>query len=169
MSITGKLLINGEWVTGQSGTYQAVNPASGAKLEPILSKASSAQVDAAVTAAAACAAEFRRCSLAKRAEFLRACATEIMALGDELVQRAIAETGLPQGRIEGERGRTCFQLNMFADVVEAGDFLDVRIDTAMPDRQPLPRPDLRYMNQAIGPVVVFGASNFPLAFFGGRR
>ncbi|WP_029918374.1 aldehyde dehydrogenase (NADP(+)) [Pelobacter seleniigenes] len=164
MSITGKLLINGEWVTGQSGTYQAVNPASGAKLEPILSKASSAQVDAAVAAAAACAAEFRRCSLAKRAEFLRACATEIMALGDELVQRAIAETGLPQGRIEGERGRTCFQLNMFADVVEAGDFLDVRIDTALPDRQPLPRPDLRYMNQAIGPVVVFGASNFPLAF-----
>ena len=97
MSITGKLLINGEWVTGQSGTYQAVNPASGAKLEPVLSKASSAQVDAAVAAAAACAAEFRRCSLAKRAEFLRACATEIMALGDELVQRAIAETGLPQG------------------------------------------------------------------------
>ena len=164
MSITGKLLINGEWVAGQSGHYQAVDPATGKNLEPVLSKASAAQVKAAVVAADACASEFRLCSLAKRAAFLRGCAEEIMALGDELVQRAMAETGLPQARIEGERGRTCFQLTMFADVVEEGDFLDVRIDTAMPDRQPLPRPDLRYMNQAIGPVVVFGASNFPLAF-----
>lgn len=164
MSITGKQLINGEWVEGLSGIYQAVDPATGGKLEPVLSKASSAQVVSAVVAAAACASEFRLCSLAKRAEFLRACTEEIMALGNELVQRAMAETGLPQARIEGERGRTCFQLNMFADVVEEGDFLDIRIDTAMPDRLPLPRPDLRYMNQAIGPVVVFGASNFPLAF-----
>lgn len=164
MSITGKVLINGEWIEGQSGTYQAVNPATGQVMEPVLSKASSEQVTQAVAAADGCASAFRRCTLAKRAEFLRACADEIMALGDDLVQRAMAETGLPQGRIEGERGRTCFQLNMFADVVDAGDFLDVRIDTAMPDRQPLPRPDLRSMNQAIGPVVVFGASNFPLAF-----
>lgn len=164
MSITGKVLINGEWVEGQSGTYQAVDPATGQTMEPVLTKASSEQVAQAVAAADACASEFRRTSLAKRAEFLRACAEEIMALGDSLVQRAMAETGLPQARIEGERGRTCFQLNMFADVVEAGDFLDIRIDTALPDRQPMPRPDLRYMNQAIGPVVVFGASNFPLAF-----
>ncbi len=164
MTITGKQLINGEWVEGQSGTYQAGDPATGEKLEPVLSKASPAQVEAAVFAADACASEFRLCSLAKRAAFLRACAEEIIALGDKLIHRAMAETGLPQARIEGERGRTCLQLNMFADVVEAGDFLDVRIDTAMPDRQPLPRPDLRYMNQAIGPVVVFGASNFPLAF-----
>ena len=76
----------------------------------------------------------------------------------------MAETGLPRARLEGERARTCFQLNMFADVVENGDFLDARIDTAQPDRKPLPRPDIRYMNQAIGPVAVFGASNFPLAF-----
>lgn len=164
MSITGKVLVSGEWVEGQSGTYQAVNPATGQAMEPVLTKASSEQVAQAVAAADACASEFRRSSLAKRAEFLRACAEEIMALGDTLVQRAMAETGLPQARIEGERARTCTQLNMFADVVEAGNFLDIRIDTAMPDRKPLPRPDLRYMNQAIGPVVVFGASNFPLAF-----
>ena len=164
MAISGKLLINGEWVDGESGTYQAVNPSTNEQLAPILTKASSAQVDIAVAAAEAAAPVFRLMSLAKRAEFLRACAEEIMALGDELIQRGMAETGLPQARLEGERGRTCMQLNMFADVVQAGDFLDVRIDTAMPDRQPLPRPDLRYMNQAMGPVVVFGASNFPLAF-----
>jgi len=164
MTITGQLLINGQWVKGEAGTYQAVNPASGEKLEPVLTKASTDQVKQAVAAAEAAASIFRRSSLEKRAEFLRFCAEEIMALGDSLVQRAMAETGLPQARIEGERARTCGQLNLFADVVLAGDFLDVRIDTAMPDRQPLPRPDLRYMNQALGPVVVFGASNFPLAF-----
>ncbi|MCW9049862.1 MAG: aldehyde dehydrogenase (NADP(+)) [Deltaproteobacteria bacterium] len=164
MTITGKILIDGEWVEGQSGTYQAVNPATGEKLEPALSKASSDQVKEAVAAAEASASKFRRSSLSQRANFLRSCADEIMALGDTLVQRAMVETGLPQARIEGERARTCGQLNLFAETVLAGDFLDVRIDTALPDRQPLPRPDLRYLNQAIGPVVVFGASNFPLAF-----
>ena len=164
MAITGKLLINGEWIEGQAGTYRAVNPATGQELAPALSKATTAQVRTAVEAAAGASAEFRRMPLQKRADFLRACADEIMALGDVLVERAMAETGLPRMRIEGERGRTCGQLNLFADTILTGDFLDVRIDTALPDRQPLPRPDLRYMNQAIGPVVVFGASNFPLAF-----
>jgi len=164
MAISGKLLINGQWIDGQAGTYQAVNPATGEKIEPVLTKATAEQVKEAVASAEAAASVFRRASLAKRAEFLRTCAAEIMALGDSLVERAVAESGLPQGRIEGERARTCGQLNLFADVVEAGDFLDVRIDTALPDRQPMPRPDLRYMNQALGPVVVFGASNFPLAF-----
>lgn len=164
MTITGKVLINGQWVEGQAGTYQAVNPVSGEKLEPVLTKATTTQVAEAIVAATSAASAFRRASLANRAQFLRACAEEIMALGDSLVERAMVETGLPQGRIEGERARTCGQLSLFADVVMAGDFLDVRIDIALPERQPLPRPDLRYMNQAIGPVAVFGASNFPLAF-----
>jgi alpha-ketoglutaric semialdehyde dehydrogenase len=164
MAITGKLLINGQWVDGQAGTYHAVNPATGEKLEPVLTKATSKQVKEAVVAAEAAAVLFKRVPLAQRAEFLRVCADEIMALGESLIERATAETGLPKARIEGERARTCGQLNMFADVVLAGNFLDVRIDTALPDRQPLPRPDLRYINQPIGPVVVFGASNFPLAF-----
>jgi alpha-ketoglutaric semialdehyde dehydrogenase len=164
MTISGKQLINGEWVDGQAGSYQAVNPSTGEKLLPVLSKATIGQVKQAAAAAAAASSEFRRSSLEKRAAFLQACAAEIMALGDALVERAMAETGLPKARIEGERGRTCGQLNLFAEAVLAGDFLDVRIDTALPDRQPAPRPDLRYMNQAIGPVVVFGASNFPLAF-----
>jgi NADP-dependent aldehyde dehydrogenase len=164
MTITGKLLINGQWIDGQAGEYQAVNPATGKHIEPLLTKATAEQVKDAVAAAEAAASVFRRAPLAKRAEFLRACATEIMALGESLVERAMAESGLPKARIEGERARTCGQLNLFAEVVEAGDFLDVRIDPALPDRQPMPRLDLRYMNQALGPVVVFGASNFPLAF-----
>ncbi len=164
MTITGKQLIDGDWVEGQAGNYQAVDPSTGEMLSPALSKASAEQVTRAVAAAEAASGEFRRSSLEKRAGFLRACADEIMALGDALVERAMAETGLPRARIEGERGRTCGQLNLFAETILEGNYLDVRIDTAMPDRQPAPRPDLRYMNQAIGPVVVFGASNFPLAF-----
>lgn len=164
MTISGKQFINGEWVDGQAGTYQAIDPSTGAALAPLLSKASADQVQQAVAAAQAASSLFRRSSLQQRASFLRACGEEIMALGDSLVERAMAETGLPRARIEGERGRTCGQLNLFAETILQGDFLDVRIDTALPDRQPAPRPDLRYMQQAVGPVVVFGASNFPLAF-----
>lgn len=164
MTISGKQLINGEWVAGLSGTYQAVDPSTAEKLDPVMTKASAEQVASAVAAAEAASHEFRYSSLEKRAAFLRACAEEIMALGETLVLRAMAETGLPKGRIEGERGRTCGQLNLFAETVLAGNFLDARIDTALPDRQPAPRPDIRYINQAVGPVTVFGASNFPLAF-----
>jgi NADP-dependent aldehyde dehydrogenase len=164
MTISGKILLNGKWVEGQAGNYQAVNPATGESLLPVLSKASAAQVEEAVSAAEVAAGELRRTTMTKRATFLRACATEIEALGDSLVERAMAETGLPRARIEGERARTCGQLRLFAETVLAGDFLDVRIDTVLPDRLPIPRPDLRYLNQPIGPVVVFGASNFPLAF-----
>ncbi|MHB0777688.1 aldehyde dehydrogenase family protein, partial [Halomonas sp. WWR20] len=107
---------------------------------------------------------YRETSLEDRAMFLETVASEIEAIGDELIQRAVAETGLPQGRIEGERGRTCGQLRLFANVVRAGEWLDVRVDPAMPERQPLPRADLRQRHIALGPVAVFGASNFPLAF-----
>lgn len=164
MSITGKLFIHGEWVQGEAGTYRATNPATGKEIEPALSMASKAQVDAALAAAEAAAPVFRNSSLAKRAEFLRACADEIQALGEELFARITAETGYPAARGQAETGRTCGQLRLFADTIEKGEYLDPRIDTAMPDRQPLPRPDLRHLNQAIGPVVVFGASNFPMAF-----
>ena len=164
MSVKGKQLINGKWVEGQAGSYQAIDPATGEKLYPLLSKASIDQVKEAAVAAAESASVFRLSSLVQRAAFLRACAAEIMALGDSLVQQVMIETGLSQVRIEGERARTCGQLNLFAETVLAGNFLDVRIDPAKPDRPVSPRPDLRSMNQAIGPVVVFGASNFPLAF-----
>ena len=95
---------------------------------------------------------------------LDAIATEIEGLGDVLLDRAHLETGLPLPRLQGERARTCSQLRLFAAVVREGSWLDVRIDTALPDRQPLPRPDLRRMLTPLGPVVVFGSSNFPLAF-----
>jgi NADP-dependent aldehyde dehydrogenase len=100
----------------------------------------------------------------RRAALLEAVAEEVEALGEVLVERATAETGLPAARIRGERGRTCGQLRMFADVVRQGRWVDARIDTARPDREPAPRPDLRRMRVPLGPVVVFGASNFPLAF-----
>src|SRR6476646_2908279 len=102
--------------------------------------------------------------LEERARFVELIASNILEIGDELLERAVAETGLPRTRIEGERARTVGQLRLFAQVVRSGEWLDVRIDPAMPNRQPLPRPDLRLRNVAIGPVGVFGASNFPLAF-----
>ncbi|WP_193165249.1 aldehyde dehydrogenase (NADP(+)) [Microbulbifer hainanensis] len=164
MSISGNQLIAGQWIAGNAGNFHGVNPATGAELEPVFTCADEAQVDTAVAAATACATEFANTSPQKRAEFLNTCADEIMALGDELLERVSAETGYPRARAEGERGRTCGQLKLFAEWILSGDYLEARIDTALPDRQPLPRPDLRSYNQALGPVAVFGASNFPLAF-----
>lgn len=164
MTITGKQLIGGEWTQGEAGSFHGVNPQTGQKLEPAISSASNRQVDAAVRMAEAASKKFRHTSLSARAAFLRSCAEQIMALGDELLERLSAETGYPRGRAEMERGRTCNQLRMFADYIETGAHLDARIDTALPERQPIPRPDLRHVNQPIGPVVVFGASNFPMAF-----
>lgn len=164
MTITGKLYINGRWQDGTAGTYHAVNPATGKALEPAMGMASLEQVAEAVAAAAAAAPVFRSSSLQQRAAFLHACADEIMALGEALIERVTAETGYPAARGEMERARTCNQLRLFADTLLQGDFLDARIDTAQPERKPAPRPDLRSVKQALGPVVVFGASNFPLAF-----
>jgi 2,5-dioxopentanoate dehydrogenase len=120
--------------------------------------------------AAACAASdaafdiYRATGNEERAAFLTRVADEIMAIGEPLIEAYMRESGLPRGRAEGERGRTCGQLKMFADVVRMGQWEQIRIDPAMPDRQPLPRPDLRLRMIPVGPVAVFGASNFPLAF-----
>ncbi len=107
---------------------------------------------------------YKKTTPAQRATLLRTIAAEIEALGDELLETASRESNLPLARLTGERGRTCNQLRLFADVVEEGSWVEATIDTALPDRQPLPRPDLRRMLVPLGPVVVFGASNFPLAF-----
>ena len=107
---------------------------------------------------------YRKAASSKRAMFLGAIANHIENLGDSLIQVVHEETNLPKGRLEGERGRTCNQLRMFASLVEEGSWVDAVIDTALPDRMPVPRPDLRRMFIPIGPVAVFGASNFPLAF-----
>ncbi|GGL41109.1 MULTISPECIES: aldehyde dehydrogenase (NADP(+)) [Caulobacter] len=143
---------------------RALNPATNEHFGPSFPEPSAAQIEAACAAAAAAFDIYRETDLETRAAFLEAIAAEIEALGDELIQTAMAETGLPQARITGERGRTCGQLRLFAQVVRRGDWIGARIDPALPERTPLPRADLRQRFIPLGPVVVFGASNFPLAF-----
>lgn len=122
------------------------------------------EVDAAVQEAHVAFLSYKNFSGKKRAEFLRAIADEIEALGEALVKTAMEETALPEGRIIGERGRTTGHCRMFADLIEEGSWVEARVDTAIPDRQPAPKPDIRKKLVALGPVVVFGAANFPLAY-----
>jgi NADP-dependent aldehyde dehydrogenase len=164
MKITGKMLIGQSELLGQHGEIFAINPTTGEQLAPAFGSGNEQQVEDACALADAAFDSFRSTSAAQRASFLEQIADNILDLGDTLVQRAMAETGLPQARIEGERGRTMGQLRLFAGVVRAGQGLDPRIDPAMPERQPLPRSDLRQRHVPLGPVAVFGASNFPLAF-----
>ena len=164
MTLHGKSLLAGTPGSTGGATFRAVNPATGERLAPDFHEASGPEVARALDASAAAFADYRARPAAERAKLLETIATEIEALGDALLQRANAETGLPLARITGERGRTCAQLRLFASVVRDGSWVDARIDPALPDRQPLPRPDLRRMLIPLGPVVVFGSSNFPLAF-----
>lgn len=164
MTITGEMLIGNTAIFGNHGTVRAFSPVAGAELEPEFGGGTEADVDRACTLAAAAFDSYRETSLPARAAFLRAIGKGITELGDTLIERAMAESGLPGPRLEGERGRTIGQLEMFASIVEAGRFVNATIDTALPDRKPLPRPDLRLRRIALGPVAVFGASNFPLAF-----
>lgn len=123
-----------------------------------------ADVTAATAAAVEAFAAYRATSPEERSAFLEAVAAEIEADKDAIVVEAVRESGLPEGRITGEVGRTTGQLRMFAGVVAQGDHLGVRIDPALPERTPLPRADIRQRMVPLGPVAVFGASNFPLAF-----
>ena len=161
--LDGSSLIGAETVTG-SETFAAINPATGEALEPAFSSVGKAEVERACALAAEAFDTYRETEPEARAAFLEAIAANILAIGDELIERAMAESGLSRPRLEGERGRTVGQLRLFAAIVRRGDWMDVTIDPAQPDRQPLPRPDLRLRNVPLGPVAVFGASNFPLAF-----
>lgn len=158
--IKGQHLIAGEWVSGDS-TFES-SPSTGAPQS--FPNGSAALVDRAVEAAEEAFASFSSMPRKERAAFIQRIADEIDARGDELTEIAMAETGLPEVRLQGERGRTVAQLRMFAEHIEQGDYLDRRHVEALPDREPLPRPDLFLVMRAIGPVAVFGASNFPLAF-----
>jgi 2,5-dioxopentanoate dehydrogenase len=164
MSISTDLIIGQRAVPGTNGTVRGVEAASGAALEPVFGGATAADVDAACALAWQALDVYRETALEARARFLEAIAQNILDLGDALIERCMTETGLPRARLEGERGRTVGQLRMFAQVVRDGDWLGVRIDPAQPERKPLPRVDLRLRHVALGPVAVFGASNFPLAF-----
>ena len=164
MTVAGVSLIGATEVAGDQPPLRGVKPATGAELEPSFGGVGKADIERACGLAWDAFDSFRETSLDARARFLEAIPSEIVNLGDVLVERAVTETGLPRARIEGERARTIGQLRLFASVVRAGDWLDARIDPAMPARQPLPRSDLRLRQIPVGPVAVFGASNFPLAF-----
>lgn len=156
----GKNLIAGEWVAGEA-TF-ASTPNSGPS--HTFTDGSPALVDAAVKAAEDAFWSYAYSTRDERAAFLNAIADEIEARAEAITEIGTQETGLPEGRLQGERGRTTGQIRMFADHILKGDYLDRRHDEALPDRAPLPRPDLRMIQRPIGPVAVFGASNFPLAF-----
>ena len=158
--ITGKHLIAGEWVAGEK-TFSS-SPSSGSSHD--FSVGTSAHVNAAVEAAEEAFWSFGYSSRAERAALLNKIADEIDARGDAITEIGVQESGLPEGRLQGERGRTVGQLRLFATHIESGDYLDRRHDEALPDRAPVPRPELYMMQRPIGPVAVFGASNFPLAF-----
>lgn len=145
-------------------SFRAVNPATGQELAGDFYKAQILDVENALKGATLAYQSYRELHKDLRAGFLRNIADEIFALGDQLINRASAESGLPEARLRGELGRTTGQLRLFADQIAEGSWVDAIIDTAQPDRQPLPRPDIRRMLVPLGPVVVFGASNFPLAF-----
>ena len=149
---------------GSDRTFAATSPLDGSELPTRFCLASLDDVEAAMTAAAAAADPFAHTTGEARAVFLEHIADEIMSLGDTLIERAHAETALPAARLTGERARTVNQLKLFAAAARDGSWVDARIDRPLTDRQPLPRPDVRRMRRPLGPVVVFGSSNFPLAF-----
>ncbi|MDH3273306.1 MAG: aldehyde dehydrogenase (NADP(+)) [Gammaproteobacteria bacterium] len=158
--LNGKHLIAGSWVAGESTFENA--PVLGAVDQ--FAVATADHVDAAVLAAEQAFLSYGNSSRKDRAAFLRTIADELESRGEAITAIGMRETGLPEVRLNGERGRTAGQFRLFADHIEAGDYLDRRHDEALPDREPLPRPDLRLMQRPVGPVAVFGASNFPLAF-----
>ncbi|MCJ2133387.1 aldehyde dehydrogenase (NADP(+)) [Methylobacterium sp. J-026] len=164
MTLRGENLIGAESRRGTEAAFRAVEAATGQSLEPDFPGAGPADLDRACALAESAFDTYRETDPETRAGFLEAIAANILAIGDELVTRCMAETGLPRPRIEGERARTAGQLRLFAGVVREGSAVEARIDPALPDRTPLPRPDLRLRRIAVGPVAVFGASNFPLAF-----
>jgi alpha-ketoglutaric semialdehyde dehydrogenase len=157
---TGQHLIDGDWVSSDA-KFTSI-PLTGPGVE--VNEGTAAEVDRAAKAAEACFASVSAMPVERHAALLRRIAAHIDDQGDAITAYGVAETGLPNARLVGERGRTVGQLRLFADYIESGDHLDQRHDPAQPDRSPVPAPDLRLVQRPIGPVAVFGASNFPLAF-----
>jgi NADP-dependent aldehyde dehydrogenase len=160
MQLHGHNILGGATSAEGARTFQAVNPATGQALDPVFHEAT----ESALELADAAFAEYRRKTPEQIAAFLETCADELLALGDDLIRRANAETALPEARLVGERARTMYQFKLMAGVVRDGSWVDARIDRAQPERKPQPKPDLRRMLVPLGPVAAFGAANFPLAY-----
>lgn len=162
--LQGLSLLGSRLASGGDQVFHAVNPADGKQLPPAYHSATREELEDAARLAAEAFPVYSHLSGKARAAFLRSIATNIQAIAEPLVARAMLETGLPAGRLQGETARTCNQLRLFADLVEEGSWVGARIDPALPERKPLPRPDIRSMLRPLGPVAVFAASNFPIAF-----
>eukprot|EP01093_Parvamoeba_rugata_P014415 TRINITY_DN4668_c0_g1_i2.p2 TRINITY_DN4668_c0_g1~~TRINITY_DN4668_c0_g1_i2.p2 ORF type:complete len:216 (+),score=50.74 TRINITY_DN4668_c0_g1_i2:295-942(+) len=145
-------------------TFKTFNPKENKNTEWTFYEATSNEIDDAVELATNAFKVYKHISGLRKAEFLEEIATEIEALGDELIITYCKESGLPEGRARGERGRTMGQLRAFANVLKEGSWIEAVIEKAQPNREPMPKSDIRKMLFPLGPVVVFGASNFPLAF-----
>jgi len=161
--ITGNQLIAGREAPCDNSPFHATNPSTSETLEPAFCEATAAQADEALRAADGAFDALRSATPETRALLLENLADEILALGDALLERAHAETALPMARLTGERGRAIGQCKMFAGLIREGSWSEASIDRAQPDRQPVPKPDVRRVLLPIGPIVVFGASNFPFA------
>ena len=162
--LTGKQLINGAFTARSSKTFTASNRLLAMPLPDIFHEATAEEVAEACETAGLAFPFYRKKSGMQRALFLEAIAAKILDLGDQLLEQAHIETGLPLARLQGERGRTVGQLNLFAKLLRDGHWVNAIIDTPLPERKPVPRGDIRSMQIALGPVAVFGASNFPFAF-----
>ncbi|OBX28991.1 aldehyde dehydrogenase (NADP(+)) [Acinetobacter gandensis] len=164
MNTIGHNFIAGTRSAAGDKVLKSLNASTGETLTFDFFQATEQEVNQAVEAAHAAFKTYRHTSPEQRALFLESIADELDALGEDFLNTISQETALPIARLQGERGRTSGQMRLFAKVLRRGDFLGARIDTALPERQPLPRPDLRQIKIGVGPVAVFGASNFPLAF-----
>ena len=162
--ITGKNYIGNSLIANGNKTYKTFNPQLNIENQNTFIEATSAEIEMACGLAEKAFHKYKTFSGKDKASFLNAIADEILALDDELIQTYCSETGLPEGRAKGERGRTVGQLRSFAKLLEEGSWLEATIDTAQPDREPMPKSDIRKLMVPLGPVVVFGASNFPLAY-----
>jgi NADP-dependent aldehyde dehydrogenase len=164
MNLEGTSILGFSRARSDEESFHAVRAATGEALEPPYWSVTYSEIDQAVRLAASAFPAYRAIPRRSRAEFLRQIAGNLEHLGEPLVERVVEETGLLPGRVRAERDRTCFQLRFFAGIVEEGSWVDARIDTGDPGRKPAPKPDIRSMLRPLGPVAIFCASNFPLAF-----
>ena len=162
--ISGKNFVGNQASAQGPITFHSFDPKTNSENPWLFYEANDEEIEGAVKLAGEAFQKFQNIPGKKKALFLRAIADEMEALGDDLIQVYMTESGLPEGRAKGERGRTMGQLRMFADLVEEGEWVEASIDTALPDRTPVPKPDIRKMLHPLGPIAVFGSSNFPFAY-----